>query len=215
MVPEFLYLDTRDRNPILRRFVMAKPPPYAVLLRDIPVHKDFDVPGETVADWVKGMPMRDALGAPAGDPQAGFGHADLELHSEGDNVFAVGTFKGFVQVACSRCVTEVKLEIDDRVHITFLPKAEMPEDDDAEAGEDGAELAEDDLDVFPYEGEWVDLEPLFREKFVLTVPYAPLCREDCKGLCPQCGIDRNSGTCACEKPIDPRLAALKGLKLPS
>ena len=41
------------------------------------------------------------------------------------------------------------------------------------------------------------------------------CREDCKGLCPQCGIDRNTDTCNCEKPIDPRLAALKGLKLPS
>jgi uncharacterized protein len=49
---------------------------------------------------------------------------------------------------------------------------------------------------------------------VLAVPFAPLCREDCKGLCPQCGIDRNTGTCSCEPPIDPRLAALKGLKLP-
>ena len=76
-------------------------------------------------------------------------------------------------------------------------------------------LSAEDLDVFAYDGERIDIEPLFREQFVRFVPYAPLCAEDCKGLCSQCGIDLNSGTCSCEKPIDPRLAALKGLKLPS
>jgi len=83
------------------------------------------------------------------------------------------------------------------------------------AREEVGEIAAGDLDLFPFDGEKIDLEPLFREQFVLAIPYAPLCREDCKGLCPQCGIDRNTGTCSCEKPIDPRLAALKGLKLPS
>jgi len=194
---------------------MAKLPPFAVHLRDIPVHRTFDVPGELVGDWVKGLPMRDALGAPAIDPDAGAGHADLELYADGEHVFAVGTFKGHLHVACSRCVNQVKLEIDDKVHVTFLPKAEMPADDAGAEGEEGAEVNLEDLDVFPYEGEFVDLEALFREEFVLAIPYAPLCREDCKGLCPQCGIDRNSGTCACEKPMDPRLAPLKGLKLPT
>jgi uncharacterized protein len=91
----------------------------------------------------------------------------------------------------------------------------MPQDDEDAPAEDGAEVPAEDLDLFPFDGERVDLEPLFREQFVLAIPYAPLCREDCAGLCPQCGIDRNTGTCTCEKPIDPRLAALKGLKLPS
>jgi uncharacterized protein len=194
---------------------MAKLPPYAVLLRDIPVHRTFTVPGELVSEWVKGLPMRDALGAPALDPDAGHGAADLELYMEDTHVFANGTFKGHVNVACSRCVGLVRLEIDDRLRVTFMPKSEMPAEDETSGGEDGAEVSAEDLDLFPYEGEHVDLEPLFREEFVLTVPYAPLCREDCKGLCPQCGTDLNSGTCTCEKPIDPRLAALKGLKLPS
>jgi uncharacterized protein len=192
-----------------------KLPPFAVRLNDLPVHRTFDVAGELVSDWLKGLPMRDVLGAPDQDPTAGKGHADLELYADGEHVFAAGTFKGHLVVACSRCVNEMKIEIDDRVRVTFLPKAEMPADeDDAKAGEEGVEVAEDDIDLFPYEGEYVDLEPLFREEFVLAIPYAPLCREDCKGLCPQCGIDLNSGTCKCEKPIDPRLAALKGLKLP-
>lgn len=195
---------------------MAKPPPFAVLLRDLPAHRTFDVPGELVSEWLKGLPMREALGAPEADPAAGAGHADLELYADGEHVFATGTFKGHLHVACSRCIGETRLDIDDRVQVTFLPKTEMPADDAEPAGEDdGAEVNEDDLDLFAYEGEWVDLEALFREEFVLAIPYAPLCREDCKGLCPQCGIDRNSATCTCEKPLDPRLAPLKGLKLPS
>ncbi|MBA3463828.1 MAG: DUF177 domain-containing protein [Deltaproteobacteria bacterium] len=195
---------------------MAKLPPYAVRLIDLPAHRTFEVPGELVSEWLKGLPMREALGRPAEDPEAGAGHADLELYVDGAHAFAAGTFKGHLHVACSRCVNQARLEIDDRVRVTFLPKHEMPEDNTAaEAGDEGAEVNEEDLDVFPYEGEHIDLESLFREEFVLAIPYAPLCREDCKGLCPQCGTDLNSGTCTCEKPIDPRLAALKGLKLTS
>ena len=61
----------------------------------------------------------------------------------------------------------------------------------------------------------IDLTPLLREELFLVMPFAPLHSEDCKGLCSQCGIDRNTAICACEKPIDPRLAVLKGLKIPS
>jgi uncharacterized protein len=189
--------------------------PYRVLVRDLPVHRRFEVPPERVSEWLKGHPMREALGVPDPDPRAGDGVAELELYAESPHAFAAGTFKGRVVVACSRCVGEVDLEIDERLRVTFLPPSEMPTDDGAAEGEDGAEVSDGDLDVFPFDGETIDLEPLLREQFVLAVPYAPLCREDCKGLCPQCGIDLNSGTCACEKPIDPRLAALKGLKLPS
>lgn len=193
---------------------MAKLPPFAVLLRDLPVDRTFEIRAETVADWIKGLPMRDALGAPEGDPQAGHGAAALHLYADGDHVFASGTFKGELTVACSRCIEPMKIAIDDPVRVTFMPRSEMPADDEEE-GEEGPEVATEDLDLFPYEGEHVDLEPLFREEFVLAIPFAPLCAETCKGLCGQCGINLNTGTCACEAPIDPRLAGLKGLKLPS
>lgn len=196
-----------------------KDAPYKVLVREIPVqdpiHRAFDVPGPAVDAWLRGMPMRDVLGAPEGDPEAGHGHAELDLYADGNHVFASGSFKGELQVACSRCVTVVTIPVEETLRVTFMPAHELPDDDADADGEDGAEVAPEDLDTFPFDGEVVDLEPLFREQFVLSVPYAPLCREDCKGLCPQCGIDRNSSTCACEPPGDPRLAALKGLKLPS
>jgi DUF177 domain-containing protein len=191
---------------------MTKSTPFTVLVRDLPTHRRFEVGSETVADWLRGLPMRDALGAPEHDPDAGAGVAELDLYADGANVLAAGTFRGHLTVACSRCVEPVKIAIDDKVRVTFMPASEMP--DEEAADEEGVEVAEDDLDLFPYDGERVDLEPLFREELVLAVPFAPLCAETCKGLCPQCGADLNRGTCACEAPGDPRLAALKGLKLP-
>lgn len=189
---------------------------FSVLVRELPVHRRFEVPATLVSEWLKGMPMRDALGAPEGDPDAGEGVADLDLYADGTHAFAAGTFKGHLTVACGRCVGPVKLVLDETLRVTFMPPGEMPAEDDEQAkGDEGPEVREEDLDVFPFDGDKIDLEPLFREQFVLAIPYAPLCKEDCKGLCPQCGIDRNTGTCSCEKPMDPRLAALKGLKLPS
>lgn len=196
---------------------MAKDSPYQVLVRDLPTHRRFEVPPALVAGWVKGLPVRDALGAPEDDPSAGHGVAELDLYADGAHAFAAGAFRGELTVACSRCVNPVVLTIDEKLRVTFMPSHEMPSDDDAAAGEDddGAELAADDLDVFPFDGERLDLEPVFREQFVLAVPFAPLCAETCKGLCQQCGIDLNTGSCSCTPPIDPRLAALKGLKIPS
>jgi uncharacterized protein len=194
---------------------MAKEAPYSVLVRELPCHRKFDVPAVLVGEWLKGLPMREALAAPDPDPHAGEGHAELDLYADGTHAFASGTFRGHLFVACSRCVGPVRLDLDEKLRITFMPPGEMPDEDAAGAGEDGAELREEDIDTFPFDGERVDLEPVLREQFVLAVPYAPLCMEGCKGLCAQCGIDLNTGTCACEKPMDPRLAALKGLKIPS
>ena len=195
---------------------MAKLGPYQVLVRDLPTHRTLEVGPERVSDWLRGLPMRDALGAPEVDPQAGQGVADLDLYADGEHVFASGTFKGHLTVACSRCVEPMRLDLDEQLRVTFMPQHEMPAEDEAgDESEEGAEVGSEDLDLFPYDGETVDLEPLLREQFVLAVPFAPLCREDCKGLCAQCGTDLNTGSCRCEAPIDPRLAALKGLKLPS
>jgi uncharacterized protein len=192
---------------------MPKDAPYIVLVREMPCHRHFDVPATLVGDWLRGLPMREALGAPDPDPAAGSGAADLDLHADGTHVSASGTFHGHLVVACSRCIGPVRLDLDENLRVTFMPSSELPTDDEA-AGEDGAEVSEEDVDTFAFDGERVDVEPVLREQFVLAIPFAPLCREDCKGLCPQCGIDLNTGTCACEKPTDPRLAALKGLKIP-
>jgi len=191
--------------------------PFKVLLRDVPTHRTVEVDAAFVARALAGMAVREALEPPEDDPEAGGGTVDLDLYADGDTVFAHGTIRGVARVACGRCVGPVDLRFEEALRVTFMPRAELeaatPDDD--EVAEEGAELAEDDLDLYPYDGDAVDLEPLVREQFVLAVPYSPLCKDDCKGLCPQCGVDLNQTDCGCDQPIDPRFEALKGLKLPS
>ena len=68
-------------------------------------------------------------------------------------------------------------------------------------------------ETYPLKGDRIDLEPLAREALLLELPLAPLCRDDCAGLCPTCGADRNAGPCGCDsEAADPRWAALDVLK---
>ena len=68
-----------------------------------------------------------------------------------------------------------------------------------------------DEEAYLIENDFVDLAPLVHDAILLELPLAPLCREDCRGLCPYCGIDRNEASCECEAPVDPRWATLDGL----
>ena len=70
-----------------------------------------------------------------------------------------------------------------------------------------------DPDAFPIEGEQLDLAPMTRELVLLELPDAPLCRDDCAGICPTCGNDRNVEACTCDDVVaDARWAALDGLE---
>jgi uncharacterized protein len=76
-----------------------------------------------------------------------------------------------------------------------------------------AELTEAEMSVAVFDGEGLDVDEIVKEQILLAVPTRMLCREDCKGICPECGIDRNTGECSCVADnIDPRWAALKNLK---
>ncbi len=189
---------------------MAQTPEMKVRLRDLPMSKHVLLANEFVREAIAGMPLRAALERPDDDPEAGAAEADLDLTIERDHVFAHGTMRGWVEVACSRCVGPVRVPVDERLNVTYLRANEAP----AGGEEEEVELGEDDLDVYTYEEDVVDLEPLLREQLILALPYAPLCKPDCKGLCSQCGADLNETTCSCDRDAtDPRLAALKNIKL--
>jgi uncharacterized protein len=70
-----------------------------------------------------------------------------------------------------------------------------------------------DPDAFEIVGDQIDLGAMIREHILLDAPVAPLCRPDCVGLCPTCGIDLNLSTCDCvAADVDPRWEALSQLK---
>jgi uncharacterized protein len=183
-----------------------------VRLKDLPLERDIALSNEFVRDALAGDPMRDALERPDDDDHAGQGQAKLSFYGEGDSVFARGTLEGWFEVACGRCVGPVRVILDETLAATFRPRELVPDDVPHGEGEE-VELTEDDIDLYPYEGEELDLGPVLREQIILAVPYAPICREECKGLCPQCGVDLNISSCHCEAPVDPRLVALKDIKL--
>jgi uncharacterized protein len=80
------------------------------------------------------------------------------------------------------------------------------------AAEDPEEL--DSPDVQSYLGDEIDLNDIVREHVLLGLPMSPVCREDCRGLCPQCGAELNLGPCGCTAPRDPRWNALGDLGRP-
>ncbi len=69
-----------------------------------------------------------------------------------------------------------------------------------------------DEEAYPIDGDVIDLRQLVHDAVLLDLPLAPLCRSDCRGLCPVCGIDRNEATCECQPVSDPRWATLDELR---
>ncbi len=182
-----------------------------VPLRELPLKRSFALSADFVDGLVAGLPMRKALGSEAS--QAGEGTAELEFYMEGDNVFARGSLDAWVELACSRCLGNLRHSIQEELMVTYLPGGQVPNEDGLEADEEDTDEG-DAVDTYGYEGEEIDVEPLLRERVLLSVPYAPLCKPDCLGLCSKCGANRNDSECGCDrKVLDPRLAALKDIKV--
>jgi len=99
---------------------------------------------------------------------------------------------------CARCLAETPLNLDQELDLFFLPESKaLSEYDD----EEGAQLQDRDLVVTFYKGDTLDLAGVVREQILLAQPMKRLCREDCKGVCPTCGADRNLTNCGCPKEV--------------
>jgi uncharacterized protein len=108
------------------------------------------------------------------------------------------------RLECSRCLAPYPFTVDDPFTLVLSPRVA--------GSSDMPELSRDDLDVYPYDGDSIDVAPIAEERVQMSIPMKPLCREDCQGLCPRCGADRNLGPCGCavQEP-DPRWSALAGV----
>ncbi len=112
-------------------------------------------------------------------------------------------------VACNRCLKPVRQPVENRIDLVVVERTRRREGPDAE------ELEAQELGLVEVEGGGFESRPLIEEQVELGLPMKPLCREDCAGLCPQCGQDWNEGRCACvHEKVDPRWAALAMLKEP-
>ncbi|GAB6933531.1 YceD family protein [Calditerricola satsumensis] len=127
---------------------------------------------------------------------------DGEARYEAGEVRVHGTLSGSMVLSCSRCLKAFPFSYSIPVDERFVRAS----------GDEAAAEEDDEENVHVVEGDTVDLKPYLVELIALSVPFAPLCDEACKGLCPLCGIDRNAETCSCRtERIDPRLAVLAEL----
>ena len=129
----------------------------------------------------------------------------FEIHKDKDKFRLVGQVHTRLELACSRCLEPFELLVDASFDLRYLPASDASSEADRE-------IREDDLETSYYRDDQIDLSELMREQFYLLLPMKPLCREECRGLCTQCGTNLNTGSCECAPAWeDPRLAPLKGL----
>ena len=130
----------------------------------------------------------------------------FEIQKDKDRFRLIGRVRTTLELPCSRCAESFRLPVDLPFDLRYWPMTDVAPGADAEIGED-------DLETSYYSDDQIDLNELMREQFYLALPMKPLCREDCRGLCPQCGTNLNTGGCSCTPAWDdPRLAALKALQ---
>jgi uncharacterized protein len=123
----------------------------------------------------------------------------------GNEVFVNGHVEARAKVECDRCLQPVETPINTDFALEYITGSEYE-------SSGVAELTEAELSVSVFDGEGIDVDEIVKEQILLAVPTRMLCREDCKGICPECGTDRNTGDCNCAtNDTDPRWAALKNL----
>jgi uncharacterized protein len=134
-------------------------------------------------------------------------HSELQLSLLGEQVHVEGLLGAELELTCSRCLKSFESSIEKKFELDYRP--------DPMLGEKGDEfsLTYSDLDIGFYRDQQVDVTALISEQVVLEIPMKPVCQEECKGLCDQCGADLNKGDCDCQpRSVDPRLAVLAELK---
>jgi uncharacterized protein len=144
-------------------------------------------------------------------PLSSSGRATLIEEHQGakeviQDIRVVGEMSTRVEVACARCLDPVARDIDRSFDLLYRPQG-------SDAGRSEISVTQAEAEIGYYTGDGVLLEDILREQLLLEVPIKVVCREDCKGLCPHCGQNRNQGSCDCKmQDTDPRWNALGDLR---
>ena len=139
------------------------------------------------------------------------GRAELIVEHRGhkqdvEDIRLVGKVEAQLEFSCARCLEPVDQEVNRAFDLIYRPLG-------VDRRADEVSISEAETEIGYYQGEGLLLEDVLREQVLLATPVRALCREDCKGLCPQCGGNLNVEQCQCEQHLsDPRWAALSEIK---
>jgi uncharacterized protein len=131
------------------------------------------------------------------------GRADLL--SSVEEIRVRGKLSAVIEAECERCLEPASCAIERPFDLFYRPETESEAHGEVEIDDGEAELAF-------YEGDGLELTDILREQILLALPMQRLCRNDCQGLCPNCGVIRNRETCSCVLKLeDERWAGLRSL----
>ncbi|HEJ84029.1 MAG TPA: DUF177 domain-containing protein [Desulfobacteraceae bacterium] len=116
----------------------------------------------------------------------------LKIYRAVNKYVVEGSFEGTLRLSCDRCLRIYPEKIKNDFRVIMAPSS-------PDMKESEVELAEDDMDVGLIRDEEIDAGEIVREQIYLSLPIKSLCRDDCPGLCPVCGIDLSEKTCQCNK----------------
>jgi uncharacterized protein len=139
-------------------------------------------------------------------------HARIHATLSEETVLIDGSAEASVRLSCSRCLEPFTSEIEIGFFVAAMPQLpSMAASQDA----DDIELGADDMNVIIYHGESVALDDEISQQIIMALPFKPLCRDTCKGLCSHCGANLNQAPCRCaNREQNSPFAALKSLSLP-
>jgi uncharacterized protein len=117
-----------------------------------------------------------------------------------------GRLSAGLELQCARCLESVPQQVRRDFELMYRPLG-------ADAGRDELSVTDAEAEIGYYQGGGLLLEDVLREQVLLALPLKVTCKEDCKGLCPQCGKNLNQEQCSCSTAVeDPRWAALKDVR---
>ncbi len=129
---------------------------------------------------------------------------ELEILKLPDHVRIRGSVAGPLHLSCHRCLNRFEWRLDEALDLFLFPQGQAP-------GEEETELEVDELDYDFFDGEIIEIDQLVAEQIFLALPFKVLCSENCRGLCPRCGVNLNEEPCRCtaEEAKSPFAALLK------
>jgi len=133
--------------------------------------------------------------------------SEVKIKRAGRSVLITGKVQTTLRLQCVRCLKEFSYPLSTTFELTLHPLKEVP-------SEEETELGSEEMESSFFEGGEIHLSEIACEQIFLEIPYKPLCREECKGLCSVCGKDLNLSSCECVKEEwTSGFSALKNLKL--
>ena len=138
--------------------------------------------------------------------QVGKVHLEGQVVPAKDGLLLRGRLRAITLIPCARCLEAFELPLDSNIMRVFVRGPVSG----SSGGSEERKMQVEEIPLTSYDGRRIDLRSLAVEQIQLDLPLKPICREDCRGLCDQCGGNRNQVSCDCSHaPVDPRWAALE------